>query len=406
MILMRGRRLSRRTALVAAAGAALAACGPSVASNPAAPTTPPATAAPTEPPATSTPPPEASAAPTVTVETAAVGTPDATSATTEAPALPRREREVDVSRIIPDVPVDAIPPLDSPLYEDAAGSARWLDDDDDVLGFVWNGDARAYPLRLMNWHEIVNETIGGRDIVVTYCPLCRSGIVFDRQLQDGTLLSFGNTGALYESAMVMYDRETGSRWWQPAGEAIDGRLKGAYMNVIPSIITSWEAWRRAYPATQVLSLETGYTREYGVDIFERYFEDFQADPGWPVSVKDDRLAPREHVLGVVGESGAIAIAIQRLPKPAVLETELDGRTVVVLRHVDATALFEAELDGQPISFEAQDRNIVDTRTRSVWDSTGLAIDGELAGSRLTPVPTYAMLWFSWVVFQPDTEILR
>ena len=129
--------------------------------------------------------------------------------------------------IIPDVPRDAIPPLFQPIYQGSSDVEPWLREDDTVLGFELNCDARAFPLKNMNWHEIVNNSIGGKDVVVTYCPRCRSGIVFDNRLQDGTLLTFGDIGALYQSAMVMYDRETESAWWQAAGEAITDPLKGA-----------------------------------------------------------------------------------------------------------------------------------------------------------------------------------
>ena len=140
--------------------------------------------------------------------------------------------------IIQDVPKDAIPPLDFPQYE-SANKVTWLKDSDIVLGVEFAGDARAYPIKIMNWHEIVNETIGGQKIVITYCPLCNSGIVFDRHLGE-QLLSFGNTGALYESAMVMYDKETESYWYQITGEALRGSLKGQRLSILPSTMMLWE----------------------------------------------------------------------------------------------------------------------------------------------------------------------
>ncbi|MAG37363.1 MAG: hypothetical protein CL878_14105, partial [Dehalococcoidia bacterium] len=153
------------------------------------------------------------------------------------------------AEIIPDVPRDAIPPLDLPAY-DLASDVRWLRPSDLVVGFVWKHDARAYPARLMNFHEIVNDQIAGRDVVVTYCPLCRSGIAFDRWLPaeaapDGEplLLSFGNTGALYESAMVMYDRETDSDWYQVGGVAVRGPLAGSRLKALSSRTTTWQEWR-------------------------------------------------------------------------------------------------------------------------------------------------------------------
>ena len=140
-------------------------------------------------------------------------------------------------RIVPDVPKDAIPPLDFPKYVDVS-EVDFLEGSDLVIGIEINDDARAYPIKILNWHEIVNDNIGGQDIVVTYCPLCKSSILFSRVL-DGKTLSFGNTGSLYESTLLMYDRETDSFWGQVGGRAIEGELKGKRLEMLPSTTTRW-----------------------------------------------------------------------------------------------------------------------------------------------------------------------
>jgi len=126
-------------------------------------------------------------------------------------------------KIVPDVPKDAIPPLDFPKYVEAS-EVDFLFGNDLVIGVEINGDARAFPIKILNWHEIVNDNIGGKEVVITYCPLCKSSILFNRVLDDKTL-SFGNTGSLYESTLLMYDRETESFWGQVGGRAIEGKLK-------------------------------------------------------------------------------------------------------------------------------------------------------------------------------------
>ena len=319
--------------------------------------------------------------------------------------IPRRSRDVNPNDIIPDVPRDAIPPLFQPIYEGAIDVESWLREDDTVLGFELNGDARAFPLRIMNWHEIVNDTIGGQEVVVTYCPLCRSGIVFDSRLRDGTMLTFGNTGALYQSAMVMYDRETESAWWQAAGEAITEPLKGAYLRPLPSIVTTWFEWRAMFPDTRVLSRETGYLRSYGVDVFAGYEAAIDRPPSWPVSVTDSRLLPTSKVLGLVGTTESVAYALSALPAGSVLYDEFEGRTVVVFKSGESGGnVFEAALDGQALRFSYDEGKFVDAGTGSTWDLSGEAFRGELKGKKLTPLPTYAMYWFSWVQFQPETRV--
>ncbi len=316
--------------------------------------------------------------------------------------IPRRSREIRNAAIIADVPRDAIPPLTNPKYETAFDAG--LPDSEIVLGFEWNNDARAYPVRIMNWHEIVNDRIGQRDVVVTYCPLCRSAIVFDAHLQDGSKLTFGNTGALYESAMVMYDLETESDWWQAAGEAIRGPLKGAYLETLPSLITTWGEWSALFPNSRVLSTSTGHIRDYSVDYFARYGASVDGRPSWPVSVQDGRLSPKEVVLGVVGETESVAYSITRLGSNAVLHDTLDRRPVVVFSGAGGGQVFEATLDGEPVEFAFRDGAFRDKRAGSSWDLAGRAVDGPHKGRELLPVDSYSMFWFAWFTFQPDTRV--
>lgn len=321
---------------------------------------------------------------------------------------PARANHLDPSKIIPDVPKDAIPPLDTPEYVTAAEADRWLDDDDIILGFEWNEDARAYPIRIMNWHEIVNDTIGGLEVVVTYCPLCRSGIVFERHLNNGQLLSFGNTGALFESDMVMYDRETESYWFQIRGEAITGKLHGKRMKVLPSNMMLWSDWLELYPDTQVLSLSTGYERPYAIDIYEfQGYNRVNSRPAFPVSIRDDRLRPKETVIGLeIGDQWK-AYSITQLGDRVIHDT-VGGRDVVVFVREAALsgAVFDPHLNGTRIEFTLQDGQIRDLETGSAWDLRGEAISGPRAGDRLERIPISNTFWFAWVVAFPQTDVYR
>ncbi|MEE9199011.1 MAG: DUF3179 domain-containing (seleno)protein, partial [Dehalococcoidia bacterium] len=163
---------------------------------------------------------------------------------------------------------DRIPPLNNPEYV-KADEVDYLDPDDLVLGYSAGGEHYAYPFQLLNFHEFVNDELDGIPVLVSYCPLCRSGVVFDRRV-DGQTLSFGNTNALYENNAVAYDRETGSYWLQAAGEAIVGPLTGRRMRPLPSVTTTWEEWKSLHPDTRVLSINTGYLAPYDIDYFAGY----------------------------------------------------------------------------------------------------------------------------------------
>lgn len=161
------------------------------------------------------------------------------------------------------IPRDGIPPLDYPEYISVEDADAWIDDDELVLAFDYKGDKRVYPLQLMLWHEIVNEQLKGDPLVITYCPLCGSGIAYSRLL-DGTELTFGNTGQLYRRNLVMYDRNTESYWSQIEGKAIMGELTGKKLTPISIDTVVWGQWKVAHPDSLVLSKDTGYRRPYGL----------------------------------------------------------------------------------------------------------------------------------------------
>lgn len=269
--------------------------------------------------------------------------------------------------IIPDVPKDAIPPLDFPEYESIDSASSWLSDSDFVLGLEIRGDARAYPIPILNWHEIVNEVIGGEKIVITYCPLCNSGVVFNRIL-DERELTFGNTGALFESAMVMYDRETESYWYHVAGEAIKGELVGRKLEVVPSNMMRFLEWKEKYPDSQILSRNTGHNRNYDSNPFRGY-DELNSRPAFPVSNFDDRLAPKEQVIGIVVDGGSKAYPI-RLYAGKTLVDKVGNRNVEVIVNEtgDAALVFFVNV-----------------------------FHKELA-------PTTSAFWFAWSIAYPDTEI--
>ena len=191
-------------------------------------------------------------------------------------------------------PRDGIPALDAPPFV-AADAATHLAADDPVLGLSAFGESKAYPVKILSWHEVVNDWAGGIPVVVSYCPLCGSGVAFVAEV-DGEALTFGVSGLLHNSNLLLYDRETESLWNQLWARAISGPLSGTRLRRIPLTHTRWEDWRREHPGTRVLSDETGYDRPYGHDPYTGYAQ--SPDPLFPASPSSDRYPAKEKVLGL------------------------------------------------------------------------------------------------------------
>ena len=302
---------------------------------------------------------------------------------------------------------DAIPPIDDPPYT-TAGEAGWLNSNDLIIGYVADdSQAYAYPARILDQHEIVNDELGGRAVLISFCPLCRSGIVYDRVL-DGRLLSFGNTSALYESDLVMFDRETLSYWFQVAGEAIVGELTGARLVALPSVTTTWEQWRQLHPGTLVLSRDLGFGRAYNRDVTAG-LEDILNSGRFlfPVTdaAKDSRLQAAALVLGVELGDDRRAYALEQLAAGVVNDT-LGGERIAIFSRSDGpvAAAFLAEADGQALTFEYRDRTFVDEETGSTWSLAGEALSGELAGVQLEPLAVRTAFWFSYASAFPGVEL--
>lgn len=166
-------------------------------------------------------------------------------------------------------PRDGIPALTNPEYLPAA-LADFMRQDEPVLGVELNGAARAYPLRVLSWHEVVNDQFGGEAVLVSWCPLAYAGLVHSRRV-DGKELTFGVSGLLYQSNLLMYDRQTESLWSQVKNRAVTGLMTGTRLKVLPSSLTTWRKWHNKHPDTMVLSLNTGYDRDYSQDPYEDYY---------------------------------------------------------------------------------------------------------------------------------------
>lgn len=316
-------------------------------------------------------------------------------------------------------PRDGIPPIDDPRFISIEEAAADVAADEPVLVFEHDGEARAYPLAVLIWHEIVNDEVNGQPVTITYCPLCNTALAFDRSL-DGQLLDFGTSGLLRNSDLVMWDRQTESLWQQVTGEAIVGELAGQHLTLLAASILSFNEFRDSYPEGTVLSRETASNRAYGSNPYE-FYDNLEGKPFLFTGEPDDRLPEMERVVGVVVNDVAVAYPFSVLAEQVVINDEVGGEPVAVfyapntLSALDASEITEARavgsavaydpvVDGQPLQFESRDGAIFDTQTSTQWDMTGYATDGPLAGRRLTVLPHANHFWFAFAAFFPQAKV--
>ncbi len=315
-------------------------------------------------------------------------------------------------------PPDGIPPIDEPRFA-RPDTFRSLDDREPVIAFELDGDARAYPLEILTWHEIVNDTVAGVPVAVTYCPLCNTAVVYDRRLGD-RVLDFGTSGSLYQSALVMYDRQTESLWAHFTAEGLVGVLAGERLDTYPASIVSWASWREAHPDGLVLSRETGFDRDYGRNPYPGY-DDIERQPFLFRGEVDGRLAAMERVVALGRDTEPVAVRLDELADVGVIDLTVDGDAITVWhlpgtgsalddidtangRDVGATGVFRRQAEGRRLTFERDGDLFVDVETASRWDVFGTAVDGPLAGERLEPVEHVDTFWFAWAAYRPDTRI--
>jgi Protein of unknown function (DUF3179) len=317
-------------------------------------------------------------------------------------------------------PPDGIPPIDDPTFL-AVGDVDFLADQEPVLALEIDGDARAYPVQIMTWHEIVNDTIGGVPVAVSYCPLCNSAVAYDRRVDD-RVLDFGTSGLLYNSALVMYDRQTETLWSHFTGEGIIGELTGTDLDVFPLATVSWQTFREANPDGVVLSRDTGFNRDYGRNPYPGY-DDVDGVPFLFQGEVDGRYTALTRIVGIEAGDAAVGIPLADLREAEVITGSIGGRPLVAWwapgtasaleseRIVDgadvgATGVFVPEVDGTPLTFSAVgDGTFTDAETGSTWSLLGEAIAGDLIGSRLDAYVHVDTFWFAWSTFRPDTDVV-
>ncbi|MEZ5176154.1 MAG: DUF3179 domain-containing protein [Acidimicrobiia bacterium] len=331
---------------------------------------------------------------------------------------------VDVDAIISGgPPPDGIPPIDEPSFISVAENPELLPAEEAVIALDINGDARAYPVRAMVWHEIANDTVGGVPVTVTYCPLCNSAATYERTI-DGQTTTFGTSGKLFASALVMYDRATESLWTHFNGMAVVGMLTGVELVEHPSPLLAWSDFVESYPEGSVLDWESaGFNRDYGRNPYSGY-DTPDGDPFLFRGSLDNRASAMQRVVGVELENTSVAFAVSAIDGGEAHATNtvvgttdivilwkagqasaLEGNKVDAGRDVGSVGVFRAELDGTTLTFEAMGSGFHDAQTGSLWTIAGEAIGGPLAGHRLERIPHLDTFWFAWSTYQPDTTLI-
>ncbi len=296
-------------------------------------------------------------------------------------------------------PPDGIPSIDHPKFTSGANATFLSDGYDVVIGVDYNGDARAYPLHILVWHEIVNDVVGGLPLAITYCPLCYSTAAFIRVINNVTV-TFGTSGKLYNNNLVMYDRLTKSLWSQIWGQAISGQVTGYTLKRIPLDVLPWGEWKKLHPNTLVLSEQTGFNRPYGDDPYGGYYTTDEIF--FPLSHLDKSLPPKTIVWGLTMGNQAKAYPLRNLTTLA--KDSLGGKNVLIWKSGSDVRFFDPVVRGVLLNFEVADGTIVDLETHSAWNYDGVATSGLLSGLNMTRYVAETSYWFAWAAFYPNTML--
>lgn len=318
-------------------------------------------------------------------------------------------------------PKDGIPPIDAPQFIPVKEADEWLNDREPVVFVQVNDEAKAYPIQILIWHEIVNDTVGGEPLIVSFCPLCNTAIAFKRTFNE-QVLDFGTTGRLRYSNLIMYDRQTETWWQQATGDAIAGEHTGAQLEFYPASMISWADFKELHPDGKVLSRDTGHPRDYGRNPYYGY-DDINQTPFLFDGATPGQLPPMARVLTVELNGEAVAYPYDVLSELNVINDVVGGNDVVIFwtegtasaldtsnipegRDVGAAVAYSRLLDGTTLDFEFKNGKILDRQTGSEWNIFGQAVAGKLSSKQLVPVVSINHFWFSWAAFKPETKIYQ
>jgi hypothetical protein len=295
-------------------------------------------------------------------------------------------------------------PYGSPAF--AGPDEVKVDPDDKVLSVRFGREARAYPIRTMGYHHIVNDTVGGVPIAVTYCTLCHTGIVWSRVV-DGRTLRFRLAGINNGNALLR-DEQTSSIWQQSTGEAIFGPLKGRQLEMVPSDELTFALWKKEQPQGVVLKADAAYEKEYDPKDWEQHV----AKRRTVVDTTKSGIGPHQLMIGVTVAGQSKAYPIEAVLAAKIIQDRIEGSPVVVVVGPDGASIraFEvgAEADGTRLTFAGGEGDVAmrDAQTGSAWNFQGCAVEGKLAGRCLKAIDAHKDYWFDWMNHHPGSEVFR
>lgn len=302
---------------------------------------------------------------------------------------------------------DGIPALNSP-EKISVSSATYLEDSDLVLGYFDGISAIAYPVLILDWHEIINDDINNFPLAITYCPLTGTGIGWNRTL-NGKATTFGVSGLIYNNNLIPFDRETESNWSQQGLECVNGQLINTKIETFQVVETRWSNWKSMYPDTEVLSLNTGHNRSYGIYPYGDYKTNAD-NLLFPLAIDDSRLHRKERVHGIIVDGDAKVYRFGSFSaQTSLINDVIDGEEVVVVGNLARNfivSFYSKLVDGTILNLTAIDENniVLKDDQGNKYDIFGYAVAGPMAGKRLKRTESFIGYWFSWGVFYPGAEI--
>ncbi|HAV78073.1 MAG TPA: hypothetical protein DCX53_12055 [Anaerolineae bacterium] len=315
---------------------------------------------------------------------------------------------------------DGIPVIDFPKFVSVLEADDWIEPQEPIIVVRVKNDTRAYPIQILLWHEVVNDVVGGTPLVITYCPLCNSGIAFERTV-DGEVLDFGTTGRLFNSNLLMYDRHTESWWQQANGQAVIGEYTGSQLRFHPVEMVAWEDFKQSFPSGLVLSRDTGEYRRYDLTPYHLY-DDIKKEPFFYYGPEVPQILPSMmRIIGVEFNGISVAYPYSSLEQQRLINDSVGGNEIVLIWSPDAVSALDkfrisnARKVGSAVgysriiarrllTFRSVDGKYFDAETGSEWDIFGRAVDGPMTGSQLDPIIATNHFWFSWFAFNPETQV--
>jgi len=319
---------------------------------------------------------------------------------------------------------DGIPPIDEPEYLNREEAVEIFFENEPVIAINFGTVPKAYPLSILTFHEIVNDSSAEIWYTITYCPLCNSSVVFNRKLEfEGSsyLLDFGTSGMLRKSNLVMWDRQTETWWQQITGEGLSGKLAGAELGMLPSQIISVKEFFQDYPEGKMLSSKTGHKRNYGTNPYEEYDNPSNVKPRLFGEAVDNRLQTMERVIHIFGSETPKIYPLSAMRTEKVINDSHEGTDVVIFyqdgavsvldkaeisesKNIGSVTVFDPVVDNQKLSFKTSGGKFKDHQTGSTWTLSGKCIKGKYQGRQLKQVVYGNHFAFAWLAFYPETVI--